>query len=60
MPETYLSDVQVAARYQVHRGTIRRWEKSDRSFPKAVKLSPGCTRWKLSDILAWEAQKLTA
>jgi prophage regulatory protein len=60
MSETYLSDVQVAARYQVHRGTIRRWANSALTFPKPVKLSEGCTRWRLSDIVAWEAKTLNA
>ncbi|TKW67168.1 MAG: AlpA family phage regulatory protein [Paracoccus denitrificans] len=26
-------------------------------FPQPVKLTPGCTRWKLSEIEAWEAAK---
>jgi prophage regulatory protein len=60
MPETYLSDTQLAARFQVHRATIRRWANSDLTFPKPIKFSEGCTRWKLSDIVAWEAKKLTA
>jgi prophage regulatory protein len=28
--------------------------KKDSSFPKPVKLSPGCTRWRLSELEAWE------
>lgn len=50
MPETYLSDHQIAKRYSIHRLTLRRWP----DFPKPVKLSPGCSRWRLSDLLAWE------
>ena len=53
MPETYLSDLQIAARYAVHRLTPRRWP----DFPKPIKLTPGCTRWKLSEIQAWENAK---
>lgn len=60
MAETYLSDTQVSARYGVHRMTCWRWAKSDPTFPKPVKLSPGCTRWKLSEIIAWEASKTQA
>lgn len=51
----FLSDEQLAARYAVSRGTVWRWYRSDPSFPRPVKLSPGCTRWKLAEIEAWEA-----
>lgn len=54
MPETYLSDVQVAARYGVHRTTPWGWAKREPDFPKPVQLSPGTTRWKLSDLVDWE------
>ena len=57
MAETYLSDVQLSARYGVHRTTPWRWAKSNPTFPKPVTLTPGCTRWKLSEIEAWEASK---
>lgn len=52
--ETFLSDLNLADRYNVHRTTVWRWAKSEPNFPKPVVLSPGCTRWKLSDIEAWE------
>lgn len=52
--ETYFSVDQVAQRYGVHRGTIWRWLKSNLMFPRPVRLSPGCTRWRLSDVEAWE------
>lgn len=57
MPETYLSDLNLAARFGVHRMTPWRWLKTDPAFPKPVKLSPGCSRWKLSKIEFWEAAK---
>ncbi|MCA0857278.1 helix-turn-helix transcriptional regulator [Phaeobacter italicus] len=57
MAETYLSDTQVAARYGVHRSTPWRWAKTDPFFPKPVPLSPGCTRWKLCQLEAWETEK---
>lgn len=57
MPEHYLSDRQIAARFGVHHLTPRRWAREDPTFPRPVKFSPGCTRWKLSDIEAWEALK---
>ncbi|WP_400083797.1 helix-turn-helix transcriptional regulator [Yoonia sp. R78084] len=57
MPETYLSDRQLGARYGVHHLTPRRWAREDPTFPKPVKLSPGCARWRLSEIAVWEASK---
>lgn len=56
MAEIYLSDTQLAARYNVHRATPWRWAQDGR-FPKPVSLSPGCTRWKLSDIETWETSR---
>jgi prophage regulatory protein len=53
-PEVFLSDFDLAARYGVHRSTPWRWAKSVPDFPKPTALSPGCTRWKLSQIEAWE------
>ena len=60
MAESYLSDLQLSRRYGVHRTTPWRWAKSNPTFPKPVTLTPGCTRWKLSDIEAWEASKAHA
>lgn len=57
MSNVFISDLQVAQRYGVHRMTAWRWLKSDPTFPRPVKLSPGCTRWKLSEIEVWEKQK---
>ena len=57
MQEIYLSDHNIAARYGVHRMTPWRWVQADPTFPKPVKLTPGCTRWKLSEIEAWEVSK---
>jgi len=52
----FLSDEQLAKRYGVSRSTIWRWlRKGD--FPSPVKLGPGCTRWPLDDVQAWEAEK---
>jgi len=52
---THASDKQLAARYEVSRATIWRWTHEKR-LPQPIKLSAGCTRWKLSDIEAWEAE----
>ncbi|SEN57560.1 Prophage CP4-57 regulatory protein (AlpA) [Pseudorhodobacter antarcticus] len=60
MTETYLSNRHLAARYNVHHLTPCRWLNTDPTFPKPVRLTPGCTRWKLSDIEAWEVAKANA
>lgn len=60
MQPTYLSDIQLAARYCVHRSTIWRWVKSEPGFPQPIALSPGGSRWKLSEILQWEQVRQTA
>lgn len=48
-PRVWASDAQLAEIYSVSRATIWRWTAAGR-LPRPVKLSPGCTRWKLSDI----------
>jgi prophage regulatory protein len=60
MAEVYLSDQQLSARYGVHRSTPWRWAKADPDFPKPVKLGPQCSRWKLSEIEAWEQARTNA
>lgn len=54
--DTYLTDKQVAERYNVGRATAWRWVQ-ERNFPKPIKLSPGCSRWKISDIQKWETEQ---
>lgn len=53
----FLNTQQLADRYGVSRVTVWRWGKTDPTFPKAVKLSDSCTRWRLSEIEEWEASK---
>lgn len=50
----YVSDKQLSERFGVTRPTVWRWHRTDPTFPRAVSLSPGCTRWKLAEIEAWE------
>lgn len=52
----YVADKFLAERYDTSRNTIWRWvEKGE--LPKPIKLSPGCTRWCLADIEAWEQSR---
>ncbi len=53
----YLSDSQIANRYGVSRQTTWRWAATDPTFPKPIKLSAGCTRFKLSELEEWESAK---
>lgn len=57
VPETYITDRQLATRYNVHHLTPRRWVRDNPEFPRPIKLTPGCSRWKLSEIEAWETGK---
>jgi prophage regulatory protein len=57
--QAFLSDRQVAERYGVSRQTPWGWLKKDTDFPKPVSLSPGCTRWRLTDLEAWEIAQNT-
>jgi predicted DNA-binding transcriptional regulator AlpA len=57
MPDTYLSDKDLSDRYRITRNTVWRWHRERPDFPRAIRLSPGCTRWNLSAITAWEASK---
>lgn len=53
---THLSDKQIAALYNVHPKTPWRWAREG-TFPKPVKLTSGCTRWRVADLEAWEAAR---
>lgn len=57
MTNTYLSDVDLSNRWGVARPTIWRWHRDDPDFPRCIKLTAGCTRWKLEDIEVWEASR---
>jgi prophage regulatory protein len=51
--EQFLTVDQVASRYNTSKDSIYRW-KRDGDFPKAVHLGKGTTRWRLSDLAAYE------
>lgn len=52
-PVEFLSVQDLAARLGVSTDTIWRWKRKGR-FPNAVKMSPGTTCWRLSDIIDYE------
>ena len=60
MPQAiFMSDTALAARYQVSRATIWRWAQA-RRLPNPIKLSEGCTRWRLAEVEQWEHEQLKA
>lgn len=58
MADTYLSDKDLSNRYHITRNTVWRWHRERPDFPRAIKLSPNCTRWKLCEITAWETSQI--
>lgn len=58
-PELFVTVKFIAARYNASAGTIWRWVRS-RNFPQPVSLTPGCTRWRLSEVEAFENERAAA
>ncbi|WP_377277324.1 helix-turn-helix transcriptional regulator [Rhizobium sp. R86522] len=55
--ERYLSVQDVARRYAVSVQTVWRHAKQNPAFPKPIKILNGSTRWRLSDVLAFEVSR---
>lgn len=51
---------QVAARLTVTPPTVWRYLRDDETFPRPLKLSPGCTRWRADEIEHWLATRPNA
>jgi len=49
LPRVWASDNQLAEIFSVSRATIWRWAGAG-ILPTPVRLSAGCTRWKMADI----------
>ncbi len=50
--ERYFSDKEVAAHFGVSRPTVWRWVRAYPEFPQPVEVTPGTTRWLLSELEA--------
>jgi predicted DNA-binding transcriptional regulator AlpA len=55
--ERYLSVRDVADRYAISIQTVWRHTKHNPDFPKPIKILTGSTRWRVSEILAYEAAR---
>lgn len=58
--ERYLSVRDVADRYAISIQTVWRHTKHNPDFPKPIKILTGSTRWRVSEILAYEAARQEA
>lgn len=58
MSPDYLSDKQAATRFGVTRATIRKWARTNPEFPRPVKLSDKCTRWRVADLDAFALSRM--
>ena len=56
MAEQYVTDKFLAQRFAVRRATVWEWARTG-NFPKPVKLSAQCSRWRLSDVESWEERR---
>lgn len=54
-PVRFVSARQVAARYGCSIATVWRWTRDDPCFPRPIRISASCTRWREADLLAFEA-----
>jgi predicted DNA-binding transcriptional regulator AlpA len=55
LPEQYLREKQVRARYCIAKSTLWRWAKDEKSgFPRPIKLGPKVSAWSLSSLEAYE------
>ena len=54
----YLTVAQVAKRFGISADTVWRWTR-DGEFPKPWRMGPNTTRWKLSEVLDFEAKVTT-
>lgn len=54
--QMFLSDRDCGERYGVSKVTIWRWQKTE-GFPAPVTLSKGCVRFRLEELVAWEASR---
>lgn len=52
--EVFYSVHDVAARYRISVNSVWRWTSHRKDFPNPIKIGPGCTRWRLTELEAFE------
>jgi len=57
--DRFVDDKYLARRYSVRRATIWDWVRT-RNFPRPIKFSPQCSRWRMSAVLDWEESREVA
>jgi prophage regulatory protein len=57
MPDGFSRIKTVAQLAAASRSSIWRWVSEGR-FPQPVKIGPGCTAWRNSDLLAWSSDPI--
>ncbi|MFZ7093703.1 helix-turn-helix transcriptional regulator [Primorskyibacter sp. 2E233] len=55
-PKRYVTVKFLMERYEISRETIYKYMR-DYGFPKQHKLTPGATRWLLTEVEAWESER---
>lgn len=56
-PKKYVSVKFLQERYGVSRETIYKY-MNDYGFPRQIKLTPGAARWLLTEVEAWESERV--
>ena len=57
--DKFVSDVDLAGRYRVHRATIWRWAGNG-TLPAPVQITEGCTRWIEAEVDAADKARAAA
>lgn len=52
----YLSARDLAKRFSVSPAAVWGWTSRE-GFPQPIRFTAGCSRWRLSDVQAWEASR---
>ena len=59
MTQQYVRDTELAERYSISRSTVWRWTRNG-LLPQPIQLSKACTRWRLDEIEARDAERQAA
>jgi len=57
LKKVFLNVEDIAEMFSVHKKTMERVIRTDKTFPKAIVLSERIRRWRLEDVEAWLKDK---